>query len=98
MPISKTYTGIVAPMDLTYARQLLEMSEAQGIKKFKASNFKEKSLLFEDKIIQLGFKSAAYYERLESFKAFLKITMFFGNKTGDQITHFEAEFEGDKST
>jgi hypothetical protein len=80
--VSRTeYAGRIVPMQLNYSQQLQEMSEAQGIRRFKVSNFKEKSLLLENSTIQVGFKSTAHYDRINSFKQCLKITMFFGNKS-----------------
>lgn len=91
--VSRTdYSGKIIPMHLDYARTLLDISEAQGPRRFKASNFKQKSLLFEHRDLQVGFKSSAHYRDLDHFKQCLKITMFMGNKSEETMTHFSVEF------
>jgi hypothetical protein len=80
--VSRTeYSGRVVPMQLDYARQLLDITEVHGARRFKASNFKQKSLLLEHRDLQIGFKSTAHYDAPDHFKQCLKIAMFFGNKT-----------------
>jgi len=97
--VSRTeYSGKVVQMQLDYGRNLLDLTEVQGIRRFKTSNFKQKSLLLEHRDLQLGFKSTAFYNAPDNFKQCLKITMFFGNKAEEALTHFSVEFEGDRST
>lgn len=65
------------------------MSLDQGWKKFRKANFKPKGILFENEHLQIGFKSQAIYEDLQSFSVFIRIGIYIGNKLHDPISKIE---------
>lgn len=74
---------------------LSDMSLDQGWKKFRKANFKHKGILFENEHLQIGYKSQAIYEDLQSFSVFVKIGVYIGNKINDTISKVDVEYEGD---
>jgi hypothetical protein len=72
------------------------MKKDQGVRRLKSSLFKNKYILYEDDCIQVGFKSAAIYEKVDKFTSMIDFELFFGNKTAKIIDKFEVSFKGDK--
>jgi hypothetical protein len=70
----------------------------QGHRRFKASHFKTKYVLYEDHYIQIGFKTSQIYEKVDKFSALLLFELYFGNKSASTMTHFNIQFRGDKRT
>ena len=66
------------------------------MRRLKASLFKNKYILYEDECMQVGFKSAAIYEKVDKFTCMIDFELFFGNKTSKAINKFEVGFKGDK--
>ena len=77
-------------------RQNDKIRKDQGIRRLKASLFKNKYILYEDQAIQIGFKSAPIYEQVQKFQVMLNFEIFFGNKTKSDINKFHVSFQGDK--
>lgn len=67
------------------------------MKRFKTSNFKEKSPLFENDHLQVGYKSQALYENINGFSHFVFLNIFIGNKTDVNIKDFQVEYKGDSN-
>ena len=44
---------------------------AQGHRRFKASHFKHKYILYEDDRIQIGFKISQIYEKVEKYSSLM---------------------------
>ena len=77
-------------------RQNDKIRKDQGIRRLKASLFKNRYILYEDENIQIGFKSSPIYEKVQKFEVMLNFEMFFGNKTKNSINKFQVSFQGDK--
>lgn len=98
LPPRRDYFGKLVPTGIDYYNQLKEMSRGQNLRRFKTSNFKDKSLVLEDDHLQVGFKSKPIYEMQEGhLRIFLRITLFFGNKGDEKLSNVEIEYEGDES-
>lgn len=68
---AKSYEGEVVTENLELSRQLESMKKEQGMRRLKASLFKNKYILYEDECIQLGFKSVAVYEKVDKFTSMI---------------------------
>jgi hypothetical protein len=98
-PAQRNYFGTTVSMGIDYYSQLQQMSKGQNLRRFKTSNFKDRSLVLEDEHLQVGFKSKAIYETQEGqFRIFLRLTLYFGNKGDERLSNVEIEYEGDEST
>jgi hypothetical protein len=74
---------------------LFNLKKEQGCRRFKLSNFRKKSILFENEHIQVGYISQAVYESIDEFKHFLLLNLFVGNKTEDSIKELQVEYKAD---
>ena len=70
----------------------------QGHRRFKASHFKNKYILFEDDYIQIGFKVSQVYEKVDKFSAMMMFQLYFGNKREKTLKNISLHFLGDKRT
>jgi hypothetical protein len=77
---------------------LEQIRKEQGVRRVKASLFKNKYILYEDESLQVGFKSTPIYEKVDKFTTMLNFELFFGNKTAKTIGNFQVSFKGDKRT
>lgn len=68
------------------------------MRRAKAALFKNKYILYENECLQVGFKSAAVYEKVDKFASMIDFELFFGNKTARAISKLEVGFKGDKRT
>ena len=82
------YHGVVVTNDLAYWEQMAEL-QPDEIKKFKTASFKDKSILYQDEALQIGFKSKLIYENVENFKMFLKIILYYDNRGQGDIVDLE---------
>lgn len=97
IPSRNDYAGTIIPMGITYYSQLRDLDPGQKMRRFKVSNFKEKSLIFEDNNLQVGFKSRPVYEETDTLRIYLNFTVFFGNRGNAPISNMKIDFEGDDS-
>lgn len=79
------YDGTIINNSLSYWEQISDLNP-QHLKRFKVANFKDKSILFQDNCIQVGFKSKLLYENFENFKVLLKIIIYYDNNTESDVT------------
>ena len=68
----------------------------QGHRRFKASHFKPKYVLYEDDRLQVGFKISQIYEKVGKYSSLMLFELFFGNKTSALVSRFNIQFRGDK--
>ena len=77
------------------AKIVFNVKQDQGIKRFKLSNFKERSALFENQHIQVGYKSQVVFQNKDMFSRFISLNIFIGNKTQELIKDFQVDYKGD---
>lgn len=71
------------------------------MKRFKISNLKSRSLLYESGHIQVGYRSEPVYEKVEEldkFSEMIQLEIFIGNKTNEELREVDVTFLGDQST
>ena len=61
----------------------------------KKSNIADKGILFENQLLQIGYKSEPCYEEVNGYTVSLKLILYYGNKSESMMTRFQVEFEGD---
>ena len=91
------YSGQVLDSELNYAYQLEEINANQSLRRFKICAFREKYLLFENEVFQVGFHSEPLYRNHNKYPTLLNITLFIGNKTDNEASEVTIAFEGDKT-
>lgn len=92
----KEYGTVVYPEDCHIELPNLGVQD-KNMNRFKLSSIKDKSTLFEVSYLQIGCKTQLFYD-VKSSKNYLKIDLFFGNKTNEPLTDFEVEYIGREST
>lgn len=91
------YPGRVLNNELNYQYQLEEINANQSLRRFKICAFKERYLLFENEVFQIGFHSKPVFRNHKKYPSVLNITVFIGNKTDTDAEEVVISFEGDKT-
>lgn len=61
--VSRTeYAGRIVPMRLSYPEDVKQLYGGQTIQRLKKCIVKAKNILYEDAVVQIGFKSEPIYE------------------------------------
>lgn len=77
--------------DMEYLKE-----NSSNLRKFKQACLKNKCPLYEIPQLQVGMLSSNFFD-IPSSKNFLKIGLFYGNKTKFDFEHFSVEYTGDYS-
>ncbi len=75
---------------------LRNFENASNLRKFKLSCLKNKCCLFEIQSLQIGIISSIFYDIVSS-KNYVKLSIFYGNKTNNYVHEFQVDYTGDYS-
>lgn len=71
-------------------------SQPSNLRKFKQSCLKQKCPLYEISQLQVGILSSIFFD-ISSSKNYLKLGVYYGNRTKYDFEHFSVEYTGDYS-
>ena len=92
------YSGVVVDMQLPYLNDVKQLYGGQTIQRLKKSMIKGKNILFEDAVVQIGFKSECILEEHSQFPVVLSLVLFIGNKSMERpVTELQLNFRGDRT-
>lgn len=79
--------------DLEY---LFTSNNLSNLRKFKISCLKNKSPLYEIPNLQIGIISSIFFDIVSS-KNYIKLSIFYGNKSRNKLEDFRVDYTGDYS-
>ena len=85
---------------IPYLSELFPVSELglndSNLRKLKHSCLKNKCPLFEIESLQIGVISSTFFD-FASSRTYLRLIVYYGNKTNEKVTEFSVDFSGDDS-
>ena len=84
---------------IPYNTSLFELEylrDSSNLRKFKQACLKTKCPLFEIPNLQIGVVTSTFFD-IPSSKNFLKMSLFYGNKSKYGFEHFSVDYTGDYS-